>query len=139
METADKVKEFIYKNDKLFTFLEAKPLLCKPGEAVVKMTVKDKHMNAAGVCHGGVIFTLADLAFALASNATGELALAVEASITYTKAANLGDELVAHAKEITKTRKLGFYQIEVKNTKTQELIAFFKGTVYIVGKNFLNT
>ena len=136
-KTLEKIKNFIYQNDRLFKFLEAE--ICDMGEgwAEVKMTVKEKHLNAAKVCQGGVIFTLADLAFALASNSYGYLALSIKSSITFFKPAKKGDTLIAKATEINRTRKLATYHIPVHNSENK-LIAFFEGTVYIIGTNFLN-
>lgn len=129
---SDPVKEvadFIYRNDRLFEFLEAKITDIGEGYAEVAMTVKDNHLNAAGVCQGGVIFTLADLAFALASNSYGTVALSIKSSITYVKSAKLGDYLVARATEFHKSKSLATYHVIITNEK-KEKIAFFEGTVY---------
>ena len=65
----------------------------RSGFAKVRMKVKPKYLNPAKVCQGGVIFTSVDLAFALASNSYGNLALAVKANITYVKPAHEDDVL----------------------------------------------
>ncbi len=131
----DEVKEYMYKNDRLFELLGVRILEMKEGYAKVEMVVKDEHLNAANVCHGGVIFSLADLAFALASNSHGKLALAIEVSITYMKAAVEGDKLIAEAKEVNLGNKTATYLMEVKNS-SNELIALAKGTVYRANKDF---
>ncbi|MFN3407191.1 MAG: PaaI family thioesterase [Caldimicrobium sp.] len=130
----ERVKEYIYENDRLFEFLEASILTLKEGFAEVEMEVKDKHLNAAQICQGGVIFTLADLAFALASNSYGTLALAVKANITYIKPAKVGDLLVARAEEFHRGNNLASYHVSVFKKNTEEKIAFFEGLVYLLDK-----
>ncbi|WP_081423284.1 MULTISPECIES: hydroxyphenylacetyl-CoA thioesterase PaaI [Archaeoglobus] len=131
----ERVKDYMYKNDKLFELLDARILEMKEGYAKVEMVVKKEHLNAANVCHGGIIFSLADLAFALASNSHGKLALAIEVSITYMKAAYEGEKLVAEAKEVNLGNKTATYLMEVKNS-ANKLIALAKGTVYRVNEDF---
>lgn len=126
----EKVKNYIYKNDKLFEVLGAEITEMGEGFAKVEMEVKEKHLNAAKVCHGGVIFTLADLAFALASNSYGTLALAINAHITYIKSAKEGDILVAFAKEFHRGNTLATYHITVSKKNSNEKVAFFEGIVY---------
>ncbi|MCD6548539.1 MAG: hotdog fold thioesterase [Thermodesulfobacterium sp.] len=126
----EKVKNYIYQNDKLFGFLGAQITKMKEGFAEVEMQVKENHLNAAKVCQGGVIFTLADLAFALASNSYGTLALAIKAHITYIKPARAGDTLVARAQEFHRGKTLATYHITVSKKDTGEKVAFFEGMVY---------
>ncbi|MFN4196707.1 MAG: PaaI family thioesterase [Caldimicrobium sp.] len=130
----ERVKEYIYQNDRLFAFLEARILDFKEGYAEVEMEVKEKHLNSAQICQGGVIFTLADLAFALASNSYGTLALAVKANITYIKPAKVGDLLIARAKEFHRGKNLASYHISIFKKPTEEKIAFFEGLVYLIDK-----
>jgi acyl-CoA thioesterase len=105
----------------------------KYGYAKAKMKVSTFHLNLAGVCHGGAIFTLADFAFAVASNSFGKIALAIDTSISFINAAKEGDELIAEAKLIAESNRLGTY--EVKITYGDKIIAFFKGTVYKTKKD----
>jgi acyl-CoA thioesterase len=99
-----------------------------PGFAIVKMEVQEFHMNSVGVIHGGAIFTLADFAFAVASNSHGRVALAIDAGISFFKALHSG-VLTATAREISLNNRLGTYLIDVLN-ENEELIATFRGTVY---------
>lgn len=100
------------------------------GRAVVKMRVVERHLNCNGTCHGGVIFTLADTAFGLASNSYGMVAAGIDAHITYHIAARLGEVLTSTATEISRNRKLGVYRIEV-TAADGRLIASFTGTAFI--------
>ena len=101
----------------------------KEGFAKTSMVVKDFHLNGAHVAHGGAIFTLADFAFAIASNSYGRIALSINSSISFLNSAKEGQKLVAVAKEVEKNHKLGTYSVEVKN-EDNVIIATFLGTVY---------
>lgn len=99
-----------------------------PGYAKAVMKVTENHLNAVGVVQGGAIFTLADFAFAVASNSRGKIALAIDAEISFFKSVNTGT-LTAEAREISLHNKVGTYLIDISN-EIGELIAHFKGTVY---------
>lgn len=104
-----------------------------PGRATIEMTVRDEHLNFNGNCHGGVIFALADCAFGLASNSHGQIAAGIDAHITYQAAASLGDRLTATATEVSRSRKLAVYRIDVTNADGKP-ISSFTGTVYVTAK-----
>ena len=90
--------------------------------AQARMVVGENHLNGGGVCQGGALFTLADLAIAAAMNASGVLTFGVENTITFVQSARLGDELTATARMTHNHRKLPFCQVEVHN-QHNELIA----------------
>lgn len=98
------------------------------GRAKVKMKISDKHKNSHGTVHGGAIFTLADCAFALASNSHGIPAAAINATISYMKSSTSGT-LYAEACEFSKNPKLATYNVSVTN-ESGEKIALFQGMVY---------
>jgi acyl-CoA thioesterase len=98
------------------------------GTAKVSMKIGEQHRNSHGTVHGGAIFTLADTAFALASNSEGIPAAAINASITYMKAAREGT-LYAAAEEFAKNPKLATYVVTVTDD-TGDRIALFQGMVY---------
>jgi acyl-CoA thioesterase len=104
-----------------------------PGRATVAMDVRPEHINFNGKCHGGAIFTLADTAFGLASNSHGLIAVGIDAHITFHVAAAAGDTLTATAAEISRTRKIAVYRIEVTRGDGA-LVAGFTGTVYVLAK-----
>ena len=97
---------------------------------VVRCRIEGWHLNFNASCHGGVIFSLADAAFGFASNAAGTMASGISASIIFTSAANVGDTLTATAVEISRSRKLANYRVDVINQK-DVLIASFTGVVYL--------
>jgi acyl-CoA thioesterase len=105
-----------------------------PGRAAVKMRVRPEHLNFNGTCHGGVVFSLADTAFGLASNSHGAVAAGVDAHITYQIAVHVGDMLTATAIEVSRGRKLAVYRVDVENEAGQ-LVSSFTGTVYVTTKS----
>ena len=99
-----------------------------PGAATLQLEITKKHLNSHGTVHGGVIYSLADAAFAVASNSHGIPAVAINTSITYMKSARDGI-LTAEANEFSKNPKLGSYIVEVYD-QDKEKIAIFQGLSY---------
>jgi acyl-CoA thioesterase len=101
------------------------------GYARAEMTVGPSHMNAVGIVQGGAAFTLADLAFAGASNSHGVVAVACQADMTYFKAVRSG-KLTAVAEEVCRTRSLSTCVVRVFDER-EEAVALFKGVAFIKG------
>jgi acyl-CoA thioesterase len=101
-----------------------------PGRAEVRLTIGDAHVSFNGSCHGGVVFALADTAFGLASNSHGAVAAGIDAHITYQQATQVGDTLIARAAEVSRTRRLAVYRVDVVRADGQA-VSSFTGTVYI--------
>jgi acyl-CoA thioesterase len=101
-------------------------LYCKPGEASMRMSIEDKHLNGHQMCHGGFIFTLADSTFAFACNSHNNAAVASAASIEFLKPALLGDVLTCVGVEQVLSGRHGVYDMTVRNQKDQ-VIALFRG------------
>lgn len=120
MELLSKDRFSIHCNMELLEF--------RPGYATARMLITDEHLNVFGTVHGGAIFTLADLAFGSASNAHGRVAMAINCSIAFVKAAKRG-YLTAEAKEVSLGHKLATYIVTVRDEEN-EIIATFQGTVY---------
>jgi acyl-CoA thioesterase len=99
-----------------------------PGHAVTRMQVQPWHLNAVGIVQGGAIFTLADYAFAVASNAHGTVAVGINVSITYMKSTDSGT-LTAEAQEVALNPKLASYTVNVTDDR-RSLVAIFQGLVY---------
>lgn len=93
------------------------------------MEVHEAMLNAVGLTHGGVTFTLADFAFAVASNSRGRTAVALNANITFTAASRAGDRLVAEAIEENCGGRTATYRVDVRNQRG-DLVGLFTGTVY---------
>lgn len=99
-----------------------------PGWAKVSMKIQPFHFNAAGTVHGGAIFTLADFAFAVASNSHGTLAMGINTSVNFVKAAT-GGTLHADAMEQARGPKLASYSVTVTDD-AGDVVAIFQGMVY---------
>jgi acyl-CoA thioesterase len=98
------------------------------GRATARLTIEPRHLNSGGTLHGGAIFSLADAAFAAASNSHGTLAVSIDASISYFTAVKAGG-VTAEAREVSRNRKLATYLIDVRD-EAGAPIAHFRGTVY---------
>ena len=120
--------QWFLERDRFARLLGIRLVEARPGYAKTAMDITDEHRNGAGVAHGGAIFSLADLAFAVAAKSHGKLSLAVAASISYVKA-GLGSTLYAEASEISLGNKMATYSVIITND-TGEAIASFQGTVY---------
>ena len=96
------------------------------GTAILSLTVKKHHTNGHDMCHGGIIFTLADSAFAFACNSRNQAAVAQHNTITYIMPAALNDKLIARAKEVSLVGKNGIYDVNVMNQDGLK-IAEFRG------------
>jgi acyl-CoA thioesterase len=102
---------------------------CRPGYAKAQVKIEERHLNGAGVVHGGLLFTLADYCFAAAVNSYGNVTLSINASISYFAKSTEGI-ITAEAKEISRSNKLCSCDINVFDAK-QQLLANFKGMAYI--------
>ena len=100
-----------------------------PGTAVMAFTITDEDLNFHGTPHGGAIYSLADAAFAAASNSHGQTAFALETNISYLDAADVGETLTATAIETHRTRRTAEYEIVVTD-ESGDRIATFRGRVY---------
>jgi acyl-CoA thioesterase len=99
---------------------------CTAGRAQVSMRVAENMVNGLSVCHGGLIFTLADSAFAFACNNTNFNTVAAGCAIEFLAPGKLGDTLTAHASERAQRGRTGIYDVDVIN-QDGELIATFRG------------
>jgi acyl-CoA thioesterase len=98
------------------------------GRATARLTIEPRHLNSGGTLHGGAIFSLADAAFAAASNSHGTLAVSIDVSISYFTAVRAG-VVTAEAREMARNHKLATYLIDVTDD-SGALVAHFRGTVY---------
>ena len=126
----DSIARF-FERDRFAKEIGIEVLEVRPGFARTQMTVEPRHLNSIGILQGGALFTLADLAFAVASNSHGVVAVACQADITWFKAVQSG-RLTATAEEISRTRKLSTCLIRVTD-ENGELVALFKGLAYVKG------
>lgn len=111
------------QKDKFANSLGAKVEIIKPGHSCVSLIVTDEMTNFHGTTHGGIIFSISDMAFAAACNSHGKIAVALNVSICFLKPSFPGDHLVAEAKEEHNGRRTSLYNIKIYNKKTGNLIA----------------
>ena len=101
-----------------------------PDEITVALDVTEEHANFLGVGHGGMVFSLADCAFSLASNSAGDDAVAIDTHLVLTAPTRPGDRLQVTVRELSRGRTLGTYRAEVTRSDGR-VVALFTGTVYI--------
>src|SRR5574344_1262681 len=94
------LKEFLSDKDHFAATNGCRLTEVREGFARAEMVVEERHINGGGVCQGGALFTLADLALAAVMNSHGNLTLGVESTITFMKRGMLGDTLTAEATEV---------------------------------------
>ena len=98
------------------------------GYSLCSIVITEYMLNFLGLVHGGMVFSLADVAFSAASNSDHMPSYALDVSGTFLKTADVGDRITAEAKLIHTTKRTGLYRIEVR--RNEELIAIFHGTVF---------
>ena len=128
-QLADRVTEALYAGDKASQSHGIRIVEVRPGYAKLAMVVRNDMVNGHRICHGGMVFTLADSAFAFACNSRNDSTVAAAASIDFLAPSYEGDELTAEATELWRSRRNGIYEITVTNQKGAR-IAFFRGRSY---------
>ena len=126
----------MYANDQAAQDLGIQIDIRVTGCAKARMEVRSDMLNGHGVCHGGLIFTLADTAFAFACNTYDKVTLAAGASIEFLRPANLGDQLLATAAERHRGGRSGFYDVVVTNQDAVD-VAIFRGRSHMTSKPLL--
>ncbi len=125
---AERTREALWRDDFASQSLGITFLELRPGYAKLAMTVRREMLNGFGICHGGMLTTLCDTALAFASNSHNEKAVAVSLAIDFVTSARLADQLSAEAREVTRTRRTGVYDVTVTNSQGT-LVAVMRGRV----------
>lgn len=102
-----------------------------PESATARMMLADEHLNLHGTPHGGALYTLADAAFAAASNAGPAAAVALETSMSYLETRDVGETLTATATRVHDSARTALYEVDVTG-EDDALLAEFRGRVYKV-------
>lgn len=123
----EQFKEF-FKADRFAANAGVELLEVKPGYAKAKMLVTKEHLNAGGVCQGGALFTLADLAFAAVANSHRQLTLSVTANITFFRSAKEG-YVYAEAVEVFNHHRIPFIEVRLTD-ESGELVAIMTSSGY---------
>ena len=130
-QTAELVRERMFANDRAAKSLGMEVVEVSPGNAAVAMTVRAHMLNGHDICHGGLIATLADTAFAYACNSYNELTVASGFSIDLMAPGREGDVLTARSFEVSKAGRTGVYDCDITNQRN-ERIAVFRGRSYTI-------
>lgn len=105
------------------------------GSCKLKATVKAEMLNGFKIAHGGISYSLSDSALAFSCNSYGKKAVSIETSISHLKQIKENDVLTVVAKEISRSNRIGVYEVNIHN-QNNELVSTFKGTVYITEKDW---
>ncbi|WP_223420976.1 hydroxyphenylacetyl-CoA thioesterase PaaI [Tateyamaria pelophila] len=133
---AEKCAALMWANDAASQKLGMSLDAIAPGSATLSMPVRDEMLNGLGMCHGGMIFTLADSALAFASNSYNVLMVAQQVQITYVAPAKAQEMLTATACEIVRTGRSGTYDVTITG-KDGHKIALLRGlTRSVKGQHF---
>jgi len=128
-EIAESTREAMWDDDRASRAMGMQVVSVGPGTATLTMTVREDMLNAHDLCHGGVLATLADSAFAFASNSYNELTVASGFDINLIASARRGDVLTATASEMSKSGRTGVYDVTLVN-QHGESVAAFRGRSY---------
>ena len=104
------------------------------GSVTLRMQVRREHMNFNRRCHGGAIFSLGDMALGLACNSHGQVATLVDGQMSISTAVEEGEWLVAQASEVSRSRKIGNYQVKITRARDDAHVALLHGTVYVLDR-----
>lgn len=129
------LKERLNEGDHFARMTGASITEIREGYAKAELTVGEQHLNGAGVCQGGVFYTLADLAFAAVANSRGVVTLGISNTITLLKSAQLGDTLTAECTEILDHHRLPYCDIKLTNQRG-EIVAVMTGLAYRMKQDF---
>ena len=123
-ERAERAAAAMWSGDRASVWLGMELGQVDEGAATLTLTVSDQHVNGHRICHGGVIFALADSAFAFACNSRNLRTVAFHNEITYLAPARLGDRLTAVARETTLSGRTGVTDVTVTNEDGTKIAAF---------------
>jgi len=130
-ERATKAGAAMWANDRASEWFGMTLEAVEPGRAVLSLTVEAQHTNGHGMCHGGVIFSLADSAFAFACNSHNRNAVAQHNMISFIAPGQLGDRLTATAEELSLQGRSGIYDVRVTR-QTGEVVAEMRGCSRVI-------
>jgi acyl-CoA thioesterase len=138
-ELARRSAEAMWSADDASRALGMELLEVRPGRARLRMTVRPDMVQGHRTCHGGVLFTLCDSAFAFACNSGGEVTVGASAEITWVAPAHEGDVLVAEAVEEVRYGRNGVTRVSVTRQGDGALVALFTGRSRSLGRPLLAT
>ena len=134
---AERVRDHMWATDRASQGMGMEVAAIGPGHCTMTMTVREDMLNGYGTCQGGLMTTLADSCFAFACNAYNEITVAAGFDVQIVAPGKLGDVLTATALEISKTGRLGVYDVDVRNQRGERVLAFRGRSYTMKGKPVL--
>ena len=125
-DVAERAAAAMWERDRASKGLGMRIVRIAPGHAELAMTVRSDMVNGHAICHGGLVFTLADSAFAFACNSYNHNTVANGCAIEFLAPAHEGDVLTAVAQEQAQVGRNGVYDVEVRN-QAGTIVALFRG------------
>ena len=135
MKSPKEIIEIMMRSDAFSQWLGIELISIEKGFCSLSCVVKPDMLNGFHIAHGGISYSIADSCLAFASNSHGLQCVSIETSISHIKKVTLDDHLTATSREISRNKKTGIYEIRDHNQKN-ELVAIFKGIVYILEKQW---
>jgi len=131
-QIAQACADTMWANDRASAALGIELVEVSVGRTVVAMIVREDMVNSHDICHGGLIFTLADSAFAYACNSENQNTVAAGARVEFLAPGRLGDRLTAVAEQVSQGGRTGIYDVSVSN-QLGKTVALFRGNSHRIG------
>jgi len=134
---AERVRHHLWSTDRASQAMGMRVSAIGPGSCTMTMTVRDDMLNGYGTCQGGLLSALADSCFAFACNACNEITVASGFNVEIVAPGRLGDVLTASAVEVSKSARMGVYDVDVRNQRGERVVAFRGRSYTLKGKPVL--
>jgi acyl-CoA thioesterase len=135
MKTPHEIVSHMLNQDTFSNWLGIEVLEVRAGYCKEQITIRNEMLNGFHIAHGGIAYSLADSALAFASNTYGIQCVSMETSISHVLKVELNDVLIAEGMEVYRGKKTAIYEVRVQN-QNNDLVALFKGTVFITQKEW---
>ena len=135
MKTPHEIVSHMLNQDAFSNWLGIELSEVRAGYCKVQLTIRNEMLNGFHIAHGGIAYALADSTLAFASNTYGVQCVSIETSISHVLKVQAHDVLMAECKEVYRGKKTAIYEVRVQN-QNNDLIALFKGTVFITQKEW---
>ena len=134
---AERVRDHMWSTDRASSGMGMRVAAIGPGSCTMTMTVRQDMLNGYGNCQGGLMAALADSCFAFACNAYNEITVASGFNVEIVAPGRLGDVLTATAVEVSKSGRMGVYDVDVRNQRDERVVAFRGRSYTMKGKPVL--
>lgn len=134
---AERVRDHLWATDRVSQAMGMRVTAIGPGSCTMTMTVREDMLNGYGTCQGGLLTTLADSCFAFACNAWNEITVASGFNVEIVAPGRLGDVLTASAVELSKSGRMGVYDVDLRNQRHERVVAFRGRSYTMKGKPVL--